>query len=280
MTTLTATNINLAASLTLSNNKLVTAFQDVACLTCTIVERCRKTGYKITETASEVGWAKGHFCWTCGYTYEQSSHDCPRPATRHQKGATKAKRVGVSTNNQPSWRTQVTNSYKNIVMINLIFNSLITASQTRAITDSGLTSHFVGANTPCNDKLATTNEILVGLPYSANMQATHTALLLFPKLSLAARRANTFPALQSRALTTVSLLPSARTISHWSSKTSPSSERATPEMVFITSTSLLACNPPFKTLYLYKLLTHTVGSSPLPTSRRFQPSYTNVDQGH
>ena len=139
----------------------------------------------------------------------------------------------------------------------LTFNSIFTAPQTIAIAASGFTRHFLGANTPCTERLATKNGILVGLTDGASMQETHTALLLFPKLSLAARRANTFPALQSRALTTVSLLPSARTISHWSSKTSPLPASATPEMFSIISTSILARNTLSETLCLYTLLMHT-----------------------
>ena len=149
-------------------------------------------------------------------------------------------------------------------MKNLTFNSLVTSPQTRAISDSGCTSHFLGANNTCTNKIATTNGILVGLPGGDNTQATHTALLPFPQISLAALRANIFPVLQNRAListgnyvTTVSMLPSARIISHWSSKISPSLASAIPEMVYITSTLLLACNPLFETLYLYTLLTHT-----------------------
>ena len=80
-------------------------------------------------------------------------------------------------------------------MNNLTFNSLGTSPQTQAIADPGCTSHFLGANTPCTDKIATLNGILAGLRNGANMQATHTALLLFPQISLAARRANIFPAL-------------------------------------------------------------------------------------
>ena len=91
-------------------------------------------------------------------------------------------------------------------MNNLIFNYLVTASQTRAITDSGCTIHFLGANTPCTNKLATTNGILVGFPDGSNMQAMHTALLPFPQLSLAARRANIFPALQNRSLISIGQL--------------------------------------------------------------------------
>ena len=88
-------------------------------------------------------------------------------------------------------------------MNNLTFNSLVAAPQTRATADSGYTSHFLGANTPCTKKLATTNGILVGLPDGANMQAMHTTLLPFTQLSLAACRANIFPALQNRALISI-----------------------------------------------------------------------------
>ena len=85
-------------------------------------------------------------------------------------------------------------------MNNLIVNDLVTAPQTRAIADSGCTIHFLGANNPCTNTLATTNGILVGLTNGASMQGTHTTLLLFPQLSLVARRANIFPALHNRAL--------------------------------------------------------------------------------
>ena len=102
--TLTNTNHNLAAAitLTLSNNKLVTALQDVARLTGTISELRRKKGYQSTATVPEVGWSKIHYCWTCGYAYEHSSCDCPSPATGHQKGANRAKRLSGSTKNRPS----------------------------------------------------------------------------------------------------------------------------------------------------------------------------------
>ena len=91
-------------------------------------------------------------------------------------------------------------------MKNLTFKSLVTSTQTRAITNSGCTSHLLGANTPCTDKIATTNGILVGLPNGANMQATHTALLLFPQLSLADPRANISLGLQNRVLISIGQL--------------------------------------------------------------------------
>ena len=93
--------------------------------------------------------------------------------------------------------------YKDIVMNNLTFNSLVTALQTRAIPDSSCTSHFLGANTPFTNKIATTNGILVGLPNGDNMQAIHTSLLPFPRISLATCRASIFPALQNRALISI-----------------------------------------------------------------------------
>ena len=73
--TLTTTNSNLADALTLSNNKLVTALQDAARLTVTIAKLRRKTGYQITATAPDVGWAKMHYCWTGGYACKHSSCD-------------------------------------------------------------------------------------------------------------------------------------------------------------------------------------------------------------
>ena len=81
---------------------MVTAFQDDARLTSTIVELRRKLGNTNPATAPEVGWAKRHYCCTCGYACEHSSRDCPSPATGHQKGSAKAKRLGGSTKNQPS----------------------------------------------------------------------------------------------------------------------------------------------------------------------------------
>ena len=99
--TLTTTNSNLAAALTLSNNKLVTNLQDVARLTGTIAELRRKTGYQSTVTAPEVGWAKRHYFGTSGYACEHSIHNCPRPATGHQKGAYRFKRLGGSTKSHP-----------------------------------------------------------------------------------------------------------------------------------------------------------------------------------
>ena len=99
--TLTTTNSNLAAALTLSSKNLVTALQDVARLTGTITELRRKTGYQSIATAPELRWAKRHYCWTGGYACKHSSSDCPSPATGHQKGATRAKRLGGSTKNQP-----------------------------------------------------------------------------------------------------------------------------------------------------------------------------------
>ena len=201
--TLTATNRTLAAALTLSNSKLVTALQDVARLTGTISELFWKIGNPNPATAPEVGWSKRHYYWTCGYTYKHSSRDFPSPATGHIKGVTKSKRLGGSTKNQPSLQTQVTKTYKEIVINNLTFNSLVTAPQTRAIADSGCTSHFLGANTPCTNKIATSNGILVGLPNGANIQVTRTLLLPFPQISLAAHRANIFPDLQNRALISI-----------------------------------------------------------------------------
>ena len=100
--TLAVTNITLAAALTLSNSKLVTALQYVARLTGTISELRRKLGNPNPATAPEVGWDKQHYCWTCGYTCKHSSHNCPIPATGHQKGATKAKRLGGSPKNHTS----------------------------------------------------------------------------------------------------------------------------------------------------------------------------------
>ena len=88
-------------------------------------------------------------------------------------------------------------------MNNLTFNSLVTAPQTRDIADSGCTSHFLGANTPCTDKIVTTNGILGGLPNGANMQsnAYRTATVL-PSLPRRPPRQH-FPALQNRALISI-----------------------------------------------------------------------------
>ena len=72
--TLTATNSTLAAALAMINSKLVTALQDFSRLTGTIAELRRKLEYPNTETTPEVGWAKRHYCWTCGYACENSSH--------------------------------------------------------------------------------------------------------------------------------------------------------------------------------------------------------------
>ena len=91
-------------------------------------------------------------------------------------------------------------------MNSLRFNYLVTAHQIRAISHSGCTSHFLGANTPCTNKLATKNGIIAGLPDGASMQETHTPLLPFTQLSLAARRANIFSALQNRALISIGQL--------------------------------------------------------------------------
>ena len=85
-------------------------------------------------------------------------------------------------------------------MNNLTFNSLVTSPQTRAISYSGCTSYFLGANTPCTNKISTINGIRVCLHNGANMQATHTALLPLPHLSLTDPRANIFPALQNIVL--------------------------------------------------------------------------------
>ena len=100
--TFTATNSTLAAAIMLSNSKLVPAHQDVACLTGTIAELRRKIGCQSTVAALEVRWDKIHYCWTCRYACEHSNRDYPRPATGHQKGATRSKRLGGSTKNQPS----------------------------------------------------------------------------------------------------------------------------------------------------------------------------------
>ena len=54
-------------------------------------------------------------------------------------------------------------------MNNLTFNCLVNAPQTRAIANSGCPSHFLGANTPCINKITTSNGILIGLPNGANM---------------------------------------------------------------------------------------------------------------
>ena len=86
----------------LINSKVVTALQDVARLTGTIAELRRNLGNPNTVTALKVGWAKRHYCWTCGYACEHYSRDFPRPATGHQKGATRANRLGGSTKNKPS----------------------------------------------------------------------------------------------------------------------------------------------------------------------------------
>ena len=100
--TLTNTNSTLAATLTMRNSKLVTALQDVAYLTGTIAELRQNLGNPNTVTAPEVGWAKHHYCWKCGYACDHSSRDCPSPATGPHKGATRSKRIGSSTKNQPS----------------------------------------------------------------------------------------------------------------------------------------------------------------------------------
>ena len=82
----------------------------------------------------------------------------------------------------------------------------MTAPQTRAIYDSSCTIHLLGANTPCTGKIATSNGILIGFPNVTNMQATHTALIPLPQISLAARCANIFPDLQNQALISIGQL--------------------------------------------------------------------------
>ena len=100
-----------------------------------------------------------------------------------------------------------------ILRIIFVFNSLFScytlvpalnpSVDRRAIVDSVCTSHFIGPDKPCVNKVPIEQGISVRLPNGETLQSTHTALLPFPQLPLAARRAHVFPALQNKSLLSI-----------------------------------------------------------------------------
>ena len=86
---------------------------------------------------------------------------------------------------------------------NTLVPALNPSADRRAIVESGCTSHFIGPDKPCVNKVPTEHGISVRLPNGETMQYTHTALLPFPQLLLAARRAHVFPGLQNKALLSI-----------------------------------------------------------------------------
>ena len=74
---------------------------------------------------------------------------------------------------------------------------------TKAIANSGCSSHFLSATAPCNRKQATLYGLTVGLPNGTAMKSTHTALLPFPQLPLAARQSTIFPSLGNWSLLSI-----------------------------------------------------------------------------
>ena len=77
------------------------------------------------------------------------------------------------------------------------------SDDSQAIVDAGCTSHFIGPNKPCNNKVPTNHGIYVRLTNGDTMQSTHTAMLLFPQLTIAAHQAHVFPSLQNKSLLSI-----------------------------------------------------------------------------
>ena len=64
-------------------------------------------------------------------------------------------------------------------------------------------SHFIGPDKSCINKVPTEHGISVRLPNGETMQSNHMALLPFPQMTISARRAHVFPALQNKALLSI-----------------------------------------------------------------------------
>ena len=75
-----------------------------------------------------------------------------------------------------------------------------TCSNKNAIADSGCTNHYICTSSPCTNISACKNGIQVKQPDGAIMTSSHTALLDFPTLPIAVRRAHIFPSMQNKAL--------------------------------------------------------------------------------
>jgi hypothetical protein len=74
-----------------------------------------------------------------------------------------------------------------------LIDELYSPTSHQAFADTGCTGHFLKIDSPCVEKNATTAGINVRLPNGSVITSTHTTLLDFPALPIAARRAHLFP---------------------------------------------------------------------------------------
>jgi hypothetical protein len=89
---------------------------------------------------------------------------------------------------------------------------------TSTVADTRCTDHFLPSNCPVKNMQPTTNGIVVGLPNTSTMQATHTCTLKLPNLPGAAQSAHIFPKMQS-ALLSIPKLCDAGCTAHFSNTT-------------------------------------------------------------
>jgi hypothetical protein len=200
---LTTTNSTLVSDCANCHGKLVLALQEITKLTSTVADLRRKIS---TNPSTPTDDCPIHYCWTHGYRCTHSSWKCEHPAASHERRAKASDIKGGSVTHKPAAATCHVSgalSYRDIVTNNLTSTSIVPALHTRAIVNSECTSHFLGSNSPSSNKVATPNGLSVGLPNGATMRSTHTALLPFPEMSLAARQSTVFPALGNRALLSI-----------------------------------------------------------------------------
>ena len=92
--------------------------------------------------------------------FKHNSGTCNKRAPGHQDAATRANTMGGSIHNKPEWKPTAVRetldseiSYKQVVtQAKNTFPSFLFASSTHAITDYGITGHYITDTTPCVTK--------------------------------------------------------------------------------------------------------------------------------
>ena len=91
----------------------------------------------------------------------------------------------------------------NFFSCNTLVPDLKPSDDCRDIVEYGCPSHFIGPDKTYINKVPTEHGISMILPNRETMQSTHTDLLPFPQMSLAARCAHVSPELQNKALLSI-----------------------------------------------------------------------------
>jgi hypothetical protein len=158
-----------------------------------------------------------NYCWSCGFDIanKHTSLTCIFKKYGHLDTATVTNPEGGSqqqmhlTNTCWCGRTYEPASKNKTTKKHQIHNSSRTLSHQAnhlnptihsAIADTGCTDHFLPQNCPVENVKPTLNGIIVGLPDTSTMQATHTCNLKLPNLPRIAQQAQIFPKMQSALL--------------------------------------------------------------------------------